>query len=336
MMKWSNKVKDGLDDVMLIARNKIPVKILKLTPVELKFWANNPRIYSIVHGSDVPLSQPEINEELLKRPHVRELIKDIAFHGDIINEIVVLDETFEVIEGNSRLAAYRHLNREKPIEYPAIKCKVLPADTDEIIIYAYLNQEHIKGKTEWVPYEQAGIFYRLYKKGQDIEKIRKEMNVGPQIAKRFIRTYEFMVNNGEDKPSRWSYYDEYLKNRKIREKRESDNRLDEVIMEHISKKKFTAQELRDKLPIICANERAYKKFASGKMDLNTTYDTLVDEGKTDDILQRFKKFKEYVYRLDNKSLEDLNQKTAKDVEFMLGRILTKLRKLDQQVFKPKA
>ncbi|MCZ6803633.1 MAG: ParB N-terminal domain-containing protein [Proteobacteria bacterium] len=332
-MNWSNKVKKARDDIMQIAGEKIPVKIVELDPLDLKYWANNPRIYSIVHGSEEPLSQDEIEEQLLERPHVRELIKDIAFHGALLNNIILLDEKFEVIEGNSRLAAYKFLKKSKPIEYPKIKCTVLPGDTSDILIYAYLNQEHIKGKTAWIPYEQAGIFYRLWKEGKEVEEIRKNLNIGPQIAKRFINTYKFMVENGEDKPNRWSYYDEYLKNRLIAKKRKSDNRFDEVMIEQIRKNKFTAQELRDKLPLICENEKAYEKFVSGKMDLTTAYEKLENDGKTENISQKFKKMHEYVNTLDKETLENLNQKTGKYINFKMVKIITKLRTLREQVFK---
>lgn len=331
-MTWSKKVMNGADDIMSIAKHKIPVKRCELSPSELNFWDKNPRIYSIVHGSDEPLTQVEIKEILLERPHVRELIKDIVFHDGLLHDVIVLDGTFEVIEGNSRLAAYQHLSIKKPLEYPKMKCTVLPDNTSEIIIYAYLNQEHIKGKAEWIPYEQAGIFYRLVKQGQSIDTIRSEMNVGPQVAKRLIDTYEFMVENGQDKPNKWSFYYEYLKNRKVKKMRDSDLRLDEVILEQVGKNKFTAQELRDRLPVICENEKAYEKFVSGKMDLNTSYETLVKDGKTEDAVVKFKNIEDYIDSLDKEQLQKLNQSAAKNVKFRIGKILTKLRKLLDQSF----
>ena len=331
-MVWSNKVKGGKNSSLLIAKKRIPIKKCMLLSSDLKYWKNNPRIYSIVHASDQALSQKEIQEELLKRTHVRGLIVDILFHGGLIHDIVVIDGSFEVIEGNSRLAAYRQLAKDRPVEYSKISCSVLPSDTDEKLIYAFLSQEHIKGKTEWIPYEQAGIFYRLWKDGEDPHSIAKEMNVSTRLANRFIKTYEFMVEHNEDKPSRWSYYDEYLKNRKISKKRETDKRLDAIVIDQVRKQQFTAQELRDKLPVICDNEKAYEKLASGKTDLSTTYKLLEDSGRTDDLSVKFREMHEFVNALTKEDLQSLNHVTAKHINFHIGKILTKLSTLRKQVF----
>src|SRR5262249_48545141 len=70
-----------------------------------------------VHLAPVPLwlrassarRRTEIYEELLEQEHVRELKDDIKLNGGLIDPLIVKDNTFEVLEGNSRLAACRWL-----------------------------------------------------------------------------------------------------------------------------------------------------------------------------------------------------------------------------------
>ena len=61
---------------------------------------------------------------------------------------------------------------------------VLPADTDEKIIYSFLNQEHIKGKTKWSPYEEAGVIYRLVESGMTFAQLANELNITEYDAKK--------------------------------------------------------------------------------------------------------------------------------------------------------
>lgn len=85
---------------------------------KLKFYAENPRVFSVVREvkdfDSLPelQQQKEIYKKLLKEPSVKNLIPDIRRHNGLIDPIVVLVNTWEVIEGNSRLAAYLKLKDE--------------------------------------------------------------------------------------------------------------------------------------------------------------------------------------------------------------------------------
>ena len=51
-----------------------------------------------------------------------------------------------VLEGNSRLAAYRILKIEDPITWSKIDCKILSSDISEEFIFILLGNFHITGK----------------------------------------------------------------------------------------------------------------------------------------------------------------------------------------------
>ena len=68
--------------------------------------------------------------------------------------------TFVVLEGNSRLAAYRELAKNDAIKWGKAKVRLLPDDISEELVFALLGEYHIIGRKDWAPYEQAGYLYR--------------------------------------------------------------------------------------------------------------------------------------------------------------------------------
>lgn len=329
---WSENVKAFPDDVLHISGNAIPVKRGKLKQGDLSFWENNPRIYSIVHQTDTPLDQEEIQSELLGLEHVKKLVNAIAHHGNLQNSIIVLDQKFEVIEGNSRLAAWRYLSQKDPNLFSEMPSVILPFDTSEELIYSYLNQEHIEGKTKWSAYEQAGVIFRLVKSGKDLDSLKQEMNISRQAAQRMYETYKMMVDCGEDRPNRYSYYEVYLANGKAKTKRKSEPKLDERIIEEIRKNEVTAQEFRKMLPIVCDDTREFGRFLTGKSSLLGSYESLEEKGKTKSLVVQLKSIHEQVRGMKKSEFDALGAKPQAEAEFRLKRITSTLQSLKKQVY----
>ena len=97
----------------LVIRGKdIPVSIQFLDLTKLEFFKDNPRIYSVVHEGGKGPTQDDIETQLQAMDHVKQLCHDIKENGGQIDPLIVRKTrpgTYEVIEGNSRLAAYRLL-----------------------------------------------------------------------------------------------------------------------------------------------------------------------------------------------------------------------------------
>ena len=149
-------------DSLIILGIKVPTTTQMLPQQKLKFFADNPRVYSIVRANGRQPSQEDIQEQLCEMEHVKELREDIKRNGGLLEPLIVRGGSFEVLEGNSRLAAYRQLASKEPIKWAMVKCSVLPDDVDDALIFALLGQFHIKGKKDWAPYEQAGFLYRRF------------------------------------------------------------------------------------------------------------------------------------------------------------------------------
>lgn len=329
--RWTSKVSGFAQDTMSISGKELQVRRGQLVQADLRFWPNNPRIYSIVHATDEPLGQDEIQLALQEMEHVRELIRAIRHHGGLIDPIVVLDESFQVIEGNSRLAAIRFLAQQHPIKYGKVRAIVLPADTDDKYIYSYLNQEHLQGKTEWSPYEQAGVIYRLIQSGMTYDQLSDDMNITKGRAEKMYQVYEFMVKHGEDKPSRFSYYDVYLRNRKSKQRRSTEPNLDQVIVNEIRDGAVTAQEFRDKLPHVMGNDKQFTRFVSGKSSFLGAFEVLEEEGKTDDLVVKLRRMHDQLKSLTQDDFDRLNRKGLKDVKYRIDKLLTALNSLKEML-----
>src|ERR1039458_6699113 len=126
-------------DSILILGTKVPTTTQMLPQRNLKFFVDNPRVYSIVRANGKQPSQEEIEQQLGALEHVRELREDIKRNGGLIEPLIVRDGTLEVLEGNSRLAAYRQLAAKEPIKWGMVKCMVLPADVDDSLVFALLG-----------------------------------------------------------------------------------------------------------------------------------------------------------------------------------------------------
>ena len=175
------------DDYILIRGKKIPVETKDVSHSELQFWADNPRVYSLLDRASDDPDQTEIFDSLSKTEDFRELRGDIEGNGGLIDPIIVRDTDMVVIEGNRRLAAYRSLAATNSIKWSMIRCRILPGEIDEADIYAMLGQYHIKGKKDWAPFERAGFVYRRHRHHkEDISDVAIEIGVSPQQVQHLV------------------------------------------------------------------------------------------------------------------------------------------------------
>lgn len=274
----SNPVSSG--DTIIILGTKVPTTTQMIAQQKLRFFADNPRVYSVVRANGKQPTQDEIQQQLSELEHVKELREDIKRNGGLLEPLIVRGGSLEVLEGNSRLAAYRQLAAKEPIKWGTVKCTVLPADVDDALVFALLGQFHIKGKKDWAPYEQAGFLYRRFKNHNVPAKVLStELGLSTKKVNHLIETYEFMVQHDEVDTSRWSYYDEYLKSNKIKKARQQRPELDVLIVDNIKNGAIErAMDLRDQLPTVCASPTILKKFADGKLTLDKAHERAVDSG----------------------------------------------------------
>lgn len=319
---------------------RIPTRTLDLPHKTLRFFVDNPRIYSLVRADDRTPDQDEICEKLLEHEHVKELIVNIAENGGLMDPIIVRDGDNVVLEGNSRLAAYRHLASKDPIKWEKIRCTVLPASIDEKLVFALLGEYHIKGKKDWLPYERAGFLYRRHKHHNiQLSVVAQELGISDQQARHIVTVFEFMIQQGDGDRDRWSYYDEFLKSQKIKKIREEHADFDALVVGQIKSGAIpTAMDLRDKLPAVCtAPAKVLKRFMDGRYTLEEAYESAKNAGAENDALNKLKRFREWLARGDTKDdIQDADKQIRDRMLFELRDIERRVSKFKETLEKIKA
>ncbi len=253
----------------------------------LKFFKDNPRVYSVVR--EIPgfdnlteeEKQEKIFEKLLNEPSVKNLREEIKRHGGLLDPIVVSMNTWEVIEGNSRLAIYKELHDSQADgEWELIPCRLISKFEDDELA-AYLSQIHIKGKTKWTAYEKYNFAYvRFIKstlngnpKGKAYSQIANLFGESEATIRHRIKVIKLMEDKQDNVRDNLSYYDVLVRNadslKMIEDgglntlleeiKRSGENKEDE------DEKEFTAQEMRKALPNLFRKPKLLKQYEDGKI-----------------------------------------------------------------------
>jgi hypothetical protein len=317
----------------------VPTTTKDIEQSKLKFFVDNPRIYSFVRGDGNIPSQIEIYNELLTHEHVRVLKDDIVANGGLMDPLIVRDDDLVVLEGNSRLAAYRFLASKDPLRWTKVRCTVLPADIDDKLVFALLGQYHVKGKKDWVPYEKAGFLYRRHK-DQEIELsvVAAELGIAATEARHLVSVYEFMIAHKDTDRDHWSYYDEYLKSTRIKKVRDEYPHFDKFIVAEVKAGRIPkAMELRDKLPTICtASTKILKRYVEGKLSFGDAYEDAVDSGGDHPALKRLKRFRSWLALSETEEdILEVNKTVRDKAHFELKEIEKRSRKLKDLLEKSK-
>ena len=317
---------DGfIDDTLSLRNQEIPIKVGYLSQADLRFYPENPRVYSIVCANGQDPTQVEIEQTLTEMEHVRQLRNSIMMNGGLTDPVFVRDKTFVVLEGNSRLAAYRLLAQKDPIRWDRIKCKILPETISDDQVFALLGEYHIIGRKDWAPYEQAGYLYRRHTRdGVSAKQMAEEVGLTTTRVQHLISVYTFMVKYSDNRPDRWSYYDEYLKSAVVK-KLPSQQRteLDKTLVSKINSGEINmAVDVRDKLPkIVTAGGKILGRFVTGKKDFEQSYQSAFEQGAGNAGLKRLNQFRVWIGGPDvEEDLCELTGEQLKKCAFELKRI----------------
>ncbi len=319
---------------LTIGKKDYEVEICELNQADLKFYTENPRVYSVLNiGGEEP-SQTEIEEHMCNLDHVKQLRLSIESNGGLIDPLIVRDGDYTVLEGNSRLAAYRLLCRTDAITWGKVKCKVLPADIDDAAIFALLGQYHIIGRKDWDPFEQANYLFRRHQQTRlPVEYMAQELGISKQKAKNMIEVIKFMIENDDLNKRHWSHYEEYLKNGGIKKYRETNPDIDETIVEAI--KTETIKEAADmrKLGEIAKvgdkqSKKVMQKIAEGEIDLYEGYEEVQDAGKLDDVVKKLKTFRQYINDDTIEKQIKGSEEIYKQAQFEIKKIMKRLQELE--------
>lgn len=330
-----SNIQDAVNSIT-IGSNEIPTRSVEIDQHSLLFYPENPRIYSLLNFSSLAApDQEEIEEKLSTMDHVNELVQSIRANGGLIDPLIVRDGDFVVLEGNSRLAAYRKLAKKDPIKWGQVKCTVLPHDIGEDLIFKLLGQYHIISRKDWSPYEQAGYMYRRNIKYKvSVEEISTEMGKSKSEIEKLIHVYNFMQEYDDRDPQRWSYYEEYLKSIHIKSLRKEYPELDAIVVEKIKTRNIAAAiDIRNKLAPIAKlkgqkRDNIIKCFIEGKNSLDECFEKADYHGVSNSALQKFKKFKEFIADPDLKNdILEMSLEQRKQCLYELKKIVSTGEKL---------
>ena len=151
------------ETTIAIMGQHVPARHERIPIDKLHFLPDNPRVYAAIRemtdfdGLTTEEKQHRIYERLLQEPSVKNLIPEIQRDGGLQDPITVRHDTLQVIEGNSRLAAYRKLDDGSDDDrWTHIRCLVVTTLTDDQQT-RLLGQAHLHGKTDWSPYAKAPV-----------------------------------------------------------------------------------------------------------------------------------------------------------------------------------
>ncbi len=320
------------ENFIIIGKNKYPIIEKELNQEDLKFYPENPRIYSLIQSkaSDNP-TQEEIQDILSSEEDLRELEYSIGQNGGLIEPLIVKSGDMIVLEGNRRLAAYRNLYKKNPISFAKVKCKILPENISEDVVFALLGQIHIVKRKDWNPFEQASYLYRMIKSSnKDVSTLAKSLGIQESKANNLLRNYEFMLSKKDLVPEHWSYYDEYLKSRSINKYRETMPNLDDRFTDIVKNGELTeARDVRKLAEIAKNPDRLAKKvmrdIADGNLSVGDGYIKIEEKGVSGKAYQSLNNFRK---KIECDEFEkDLAQTKEGNVAFELKKILHRVEQL---------
>ena len=318
-------MENAVEEMMTIAKEKYKVIKCELEQSKLKFFPENPRVYSVLNIGNEKPSQEQIEEVMCRDDRIKELKESIKSNGGLIEPIFVRDGDMVVLEGNSRLAAYRLLNKQDPIKWAKIKVALLPADIPDSAVFALLGQFHIIGRKDWNPYEQAGYLYRtINDTKKPMELLATELGITTSYIKKLIDVYEYMIEHDDNHPSKWSYYEEMLKNRGIKKAFDEVPGLEDKIVSDIKKNNIRmAIDIRKLGDISKVNDkqsrRILKDIAMGEEDIYSGFDVVASSGKMDNYFQFITNFRKKIQE-DSYADKLLKDKNLNNIEFELKKI----------------
>ena len=325
-----------------IGKKEYEVSEVQLNQCELLFYEENPRVYSALRADRSTPTQEVIEEKMTSMDHVKQLRLSIEQNGGLIDPLMVVKRNNEyvVLEGNSRLAAYRLLAAKDPVKWQKVRACILPEEITDGDIFTLLGQYHLVGRKDWSIFEQAAYLHRQ-KEATGIATDILAKNVGLTKGKvdAYLKVYSFMLEHDDLRPDRWSYYEKKKKNRGINKYRETHPQMDEVFVKQVKTEQIKqAMDVRTVLGEIAKSKdktsaKIMQDIIQGNMSIYDGHEKFKATGKASNGYQRIKKFHDLIDDDDFQKSLLLEATTNKSVAFELKKIQKAVNKLIQDMGK---
>ena len=325
------------DNSIAIMGETVPASRERKSIDKLHFLPDNPRVYAAIREmadfSDLTPEEKQVRiyRRMLEEPSVKNLIPEIKRDRGLQEPIIVRWDTQQVIEGNSRLAAYRKLRDDnlEDEQWTEINCLVVSKLTDEQQA-RLLGQAHLHGKTEWSPYAKALYCFRWVEElNRDANELRRVSGITTAEIGKSVRVIQFMKENCDDTLSNFSYYDVLVRSKKISSALQANHQLRDTVLSAVKDKdrKFTAQEMRQRLPTIIDKPRILKKFAQGDVTLEEAF----DRAKISGLQKKLKSIRGGLDDIEKADVTDLEQNELRSAEQVIRQIGQRFKRVSDMV-----
>ena len=272
--------------------------------------------------------------------HVKELKAQIEQNGGLLEALLVVQRNGEyiVLEGNSRLAAYRILYESNPSKWGKVRVKLLPDTITEEEIFTLIGSVHLNKKKDWTVFEQAAYVYRQ----RQIQKcpdstLAKKVGLSAPTVKKYVDVYQFMVNANDTVQSHWNYYEQYVMSKDIQRYRDTYPEMDDLVVKQIKTGQIkTAKDIRDKLGKIAkatdkGSNRIMRDYIAGSIDVDEAYTRFEATGKSGNNYGKVKDFR--VLMTSDEFLTSLKAESVGNasISFELKKIKKALDKLLKEI-----
>lgn len=319
-----------------IGKKEYEVNEVQLNQCELLFYEENPRVYSALRADGATPTQETIEGKMTSMDHVKQLRLSIEQNGGLIDPLIVVkrNDKYIVLEGNSRLAAYRLLAAKNPAKWQKVRVCILPEEITEGDIFTLLGQYHLIGRKDWSAFEQAAYLYRQREStGIATDILAKNVGLTESKVSAYLKVYSFMLEHDDLRPDRWSYYEEYLKNRGINKYRETHPQMDDTFVKQVKTEQIKqAMDVRTVLGEIAkAKDKTATKIMQdiiqGTTSIYDGHEKFKATGKASNGYQRIKKFHDLIDDDDFQKALLLEATTNKSIIFELKKIQKAVNKL---------
>ena len=302
---------------------------------KLFFLRHNPRVYAAIREmadfDDLTLDEKQVRiyEQLLQEPSVKNLIPEIERDGGLQEPVIVRYDRQEVVEGNSRLAAYRKLLNDRPDDgrWTHIRCLVVKKLTDDQQT-RLLGQAHLHGKTDWSPYAKALFCFRwVEEENRELGALSDISGISSAEIKKNVKIIQMMKDNDDDKLSRFSYYNVLVRNQSISSTIEQNSALKGHLLAQVKIGVFTAQEMRDRLPTIIRKPKILRKYERAEITLEDAY----DRAKISRTEERLKKIRGILNDIEQGEVAGLELQEIKPLQLVVRRIRQDLKRVSDMV-----
>lgn len=328
---------------------QIAYEITNIDIYSIQYYPANPRInYIISKYPPDKVSQNLIEEELLKLESTKERIKDLEDNKGLIDEVYVLNN--QVVEGNTRLCAYRRLAKKYPDDkrWRKIKSRILQDDvTDEELFYI-LGIFHIKGKTEWDAYEKASYIHKMINiLNKSPEEICKQLRMQKKTLEATLQAYEVMskkylsnssnndsINSSKDDLKKFSYFDAFHHQKELLKRKEETPEFEDRFVQWVREDRFKNAQCVRELPKILSHRKASKIFYESEPEdaFEEARQILYEDkpGKVDKFYKKVEDFNEFIGNAEvNKIREEIE--SSKQKKYVLQKCHKDFKKFCKEV-----